>query len=335
MGQDSNIEWTHHTFNPWRGCTKVSEGCKHCYADVMSKRNPGVLGIWGPRGSRVVAAESYWRQPLKWAAAARAAGERRRVFCASLADVFEGPETMPDEAWPLVQAARARLFDLISDTPELDWLLLTKRPQNVKPQLIAAGRGFQDLPPWVWIGTSVENQAAADERIPELLQIPAHVRFLSCEPLLGPVSFRPKAADVADMLRLMDAGDAARPAMLDGISWVICGGESGHGARPMHPGWARSLRDQCQAAGVAFHFKQWGQFAPANGDARTALGVPYGGMDDPDGRTPIALPDNTITDLDWNGGPGPHLRGGVHLLSLGKRAAGRLLDGREWSEYPR
>lgn len=305
MGQDSNIEWTHHTFNPWRGCTKVSEGCKHCYADVMSKRNPGVLGIWGPRGSRVVAAESYWKLPLKWAKAARAAGERRRVFCASLADVFEGPETMPAEAWPLVQSARARLFDLISDTPDLDWLLLTKRPQNVKPQLIAAGRGFQDLPPWVWIGTSVEDQAAADERIPHLLQIPAHVRFLSCEPLLGPV-------DLAEHLgggyvkfrdgKMVPANVTHKP-----IHWVICGGESGPHARPMHPGWARQLRDQCQAAGVAFHFKQWGEWL---------------------GTVPTQpKPNQSAQCHEWNGG--------VTAWRVGKHAAGRVLDGREWSEYPR
>lgn len=131
MAENSKIEWTHHTFNPWRGCTKVSEGCKFCYAETMSGRNPGTLGIWGPRGTRVVAAESYWRQPLKWDKAAEAAGEQHRVFCASLADVFEGPESMPASEWPKVQAARAQLFGFIEATPHLDWLLLTKRPQNI------------------------------------------------------------------------------------------------------------------------------------------------------------------------------------------------------------
>lgn len=260
MGK-TTIEWANFTFNPWRGCTKVSAGCTHCYAESMSKRNPAVLGVWGPRGARVVAAESYWKQPLAWDRAARLAGERRRVFCASLADVFEGPETMPESEWPKVEAARRRLFDLISDTEHLDWLLLTKRPQNVKQQLIDAGRGFQSLPPWVWIGTSVENQAAADERIPHLLQVPAHVRFLSCEPLLGPV----------DLSEWLDAGyESNGPrgwvAEPRGLHWVICGGESGPHARPMHPQWARSLRGQCQAAGVSYFMKQMGGVRHKGGD---------------------------------------------------------------------
>lgn len=165
MGQDSKIEWTHHTFNPWRGCTKVSDGCKHCYAETMSKRNPSVLGVWGPRGRRVVAAESYWRQPLAWNCDAEQAGERRRVFCASLADVFEGPETMPAESWPVVEAARARLWRLIEVTPWLDWLLLTKRPVNAAQNSYVPITWWERWPDNVWIGTSVENQAAADERI--------------------------------------------------------------------------------------------------------------------------------------------------------------------------
>lgn len=295
MGAESKIEWTHHTFNPWRGCTKVSAGCKNCYAETMSGRNPAVLGVWGPRGTRVVAAESYWRQPLKWNAAAAAAGERHRVFCASLADVFEGPETMPESEWPKVVAARARLFDLISDTPNLDWLLLTKRPQNIMQMLIDAGRGFQDLPPWVWIGTSVEDQAAADERIPHLLRVPARVRFLSCEPLLGPV-------DLAPWLWF----GVADPAPSGDIHWVIVGGESGAGARPMHPEWARSLRDQCQAAGVSYFFKQWGAYSlqPLEDGQRT-----YGAWHWPDGTTSL-------------------------LYRVGKKAAGRALDGRTWDEVP-
>src|SRR5690349_6943095 len=121
MGRDSAIEWTHHTFNPWRGCTKVSAGCAHCYAETWSKRNPKALGIWGDGGTRVIAAEAYWRQPLKWNAAAKAAGERHRVFCASLADVFEDR--------PELVESRERLLDVIYKTPDLDWLLLTKRPE--------------------------------------------------------------------------------------------------------------------------------------------------------------------------------------------------------------
>src|SRR4051812_25249351 len=132
MGADSKIAWTHHTFNPWRGCTKVTPGCDHCYADAMSVRNPKVLGIWGADGARAMAAYSYWRHPVAWNKAAEAAGERHRVFCASLADVFEAADTMPAEALPAVRAARVQLFEVIRTTPHLDWLLLTKRPENVR-----------------------------------------------------------------------------------------------------------------------------------------------------------------------------------------------------------
>lgn len=249
----------------------------------MSKRNPGTLGVWGPKGTRVVAAESYWRQPLKWNAEAEAAGERRRVFCASLADVFEGPETMPAESWVSIIEARARLMVLIASTPALDWLLLTKRPQNVGlmvPPLWHAN----GLPPNVWIGTSVEDQAAADERIPHLLKVPASVRFLSCEPLLGPVDLRRWLTrwDVLEttsptgrtLFRCRSCGrESVTPdkrchptspgggcASWDGIGlhWVIVGGESGANARPMDPAWARSIRDQCAHAGVPLFVKQMG-----------------------------------------------------------------------------
>ena len=240
MAENSKIEWTHHTFNPWRGCTKVSAGCKHCYAETMSKRNPGTLGVWGKRGSRPVAVESYWKQPIKWNKDAKTAGERRRVFCASLADVFEGRDSMPESAWQAVSGARIRLFNLIDATPDLDWLLLTKRPENILEML---GDWGVNTPANLWIGTSVENQEEADRRIPLLLTVPAKVRFLSCEPLLGPVDLR---------------------SYLHGIQWVIVGGESGAGedTRPMDPEWAQSLRDQCQFEQVAFHFKQWGEWYP-------------------------------------------------------------------------
>ena len=237
MAENSNIEWTTHTFNPWRGCTKVSDGCKNCYADTLSKRNPKTLGVWGPNGQRVVAAESYWKQPRLWHAKAIAAGERHRVFCASLADVFEGRDTMPESSWEAVESARRRLFNLIDDTPQLDWLLLTKRPQNIQDMLPSVRIGESaEFRQNLWIGTSVENMWAADERIHWLKKVPAAVRFLSVEPLIGPVS-----------LRLI-----AEP----GIHWVIVGCESGAHARPMDLDWARSVRDQCKSAGVAFFMKQ-------------------------------------------------------------------------------
>lgn len=256
MAENSKIEWTHHTFNPWRGCTKVSDGCKNCYAESMSKRNPATLGVWGDNGTRVVAAENYWKQPLKWNRDAAKAGERRRVFCASLADVFEDH--------PAIMAGwRARLGDLIFRTPHLDWLLLTKRPQNVYRMLPDFWINFSEpytMPDNVWLGVSVENQEQADKRIPELLKVPAAVRFLSCEPLLGAVDLRQVKRIGVGNVDVLTGTDCATGEIdgMEKVDWVIAGGESGPGARPCHPDWIRSLRDQCQAAGMAFFFKQWG-----------------------------------------------------------------------------
>jgi protein gp37 len=313
MGENSKIEWTTHTFNPWRGCTKVSEGCANCYAETLSKRNPAVLGQWGKGKPRVLASEAMWKQPLKWNAQAAGATERPRVFCASLADWL-------DDEVPLEWLAR--LLRLIDDTPQLDWLLLTKRPENWGrrfPQVLRhgdlhdpAGRWLRGYAPRnVWLGVSVENQKAADERIPLLVQIPAVVRFLSCEPLLGPVGIRqalPKP--VANMHH---------------IDWVIAGGESGPGARPMHPDWARGLRDQCQAAHVPFLFKQWGTWVPAL-DAE---------QDDPDGRADYRkMKREGCVVLNHAGGCGFHGER-VHMMRpMSKKAAGRELDGRTWDEYP-
>ena len=275
MGQDSKIAWTHHTFNPWRGCTKVSDGCKFCYADVMSVRNPKVLGVWGPQGTRVIAAESYWKQPPKWNEAAKARGEHYRVFCASLADVFEGPETMPAESWPVVRAARKRLFDVIRVTPNLNWLLLTKRPQNIREAIERAAldcnpgdtcemlncwlQGFGsnhhgNAPDGIWLGTSVEDQRAAVERIPHLLKFPAVVRFLSCEPLIGPVGLGLHSVLMGNRGGVGSIN--GERVSFPGIDWVIVGCESGPHRRPMELNWARCLRDQCAAASVPFFMKQ-------------------------------------------------------------------------------
>lgn len=302
MGRETGIGWTHHTFNPWRGCTKVSPGCAHCYAEVLSKRNPKVLGEWGPGGQRAIAAEVYWDQPLKWDRAAKAAGERRRVFCMSLGDVMEDrPELRPH---------RARLFALIQKCRNLDWLLLTKRPENFSCFLPWAFAGDAVRRPgvvWpqIWLGVSVEDQQRADERIPLLLKMPATIRFLSCEPLLGPIDLRrylPRRMALSE-LPGSALNDGATEGRTPGIDWVIAGGESGAGARPMHPDWARSLRDQCQAAGVPYFFKQWGEWEPIGADkAATHIRI-------------------------WPG------RDEVSL-QIGKKAAGRLLDGREWSEFP-
>jgi protein gp37 len=274
VAENTKIEWCHSTFNPWRGCTRVSKGCVNCYAETLAHRNPKVLGVWGPQGTRVVASEHAWKEPVRWNKAAAAAGERHRVFCASLADVFEAwegpmedsrgvqwylradgswttsdhyPDTIPLSA----EHVRARLFDLIEKTPHLDWLLLTKRPENVAGAVPETWRG--GFPPNVWIGTSVEDQETADRRIPELLRIPAAVRFLSCEPLLGPVnlggSFR---WGVPVPCTELDRNDGR-------IHWVIVGGESGPGARPCNVAWLRGLVGQCKAAGCPVFVKQLGQ----------------------------------------------------------------------------
>lgn len=259
MAENSKIEWTDHTFNPWSGCQRVSPGCQHCYAETMAKRNPQTLGVWGPTGTRVRTSAANWRKPLLWNKQAQAGGRRFRVFCASMADVFE----RRDELIPW----RAELMVLIQSTPNLDWLLLTKRPENIldmvpwtwhmnRPNMITNDlvSGGGAWPSNVWIGTSVENQEQAQKRIPELLKVPAAVRFLSCEPLLGPVNLEliPDA--------LYDAGMPFEWNKLNGdergIKWVIAGAESGHGARPMSIDWVRGLRNQCQGAGVPFFFKQ-------------------------------------------------------------------------------
>jgi protein gp37 len=331
MAENSNIEWTHHTFNPWRGCTKVSAGCTHCYADVLSKRNPGTLGIWGKSGTREIASESMWAQPVKWNEAAEKVGEHHRVFCASLADVFEGRETMPESAWGAVEAARVRLFDLIRSTPHLDWLLLTKRPENILPFVSCSAENAEGddwnywanwldggAPENVWLGTSVENQEAADKRIPELLKVPAVVRFLSCEPLLGTVDLseylvvETYSIEKPTPANWIGAPPTMRYARLrDSISWVIVGGESGPGARPMHPDLARSLRDQCNAARVPFLFKQWGSWVPESHSTEHDIWELAG------------------TGKDWHRWPD-----GSASVNIGKKAAGRVLDGRTWDEYP-
>lgn len=255
MGKDTKIQWCHHTFNPWRGCTKVSAGCKHCYAEALSKRNPGVLGVWGDSGTRVVASESKWREPLAWNKAAAKAGERQRVFCASLADVFEDREEL--------EAPRHRLWDLIETTTDLDWLLLTKRPENLEgmlPWTSAHGGEYRERH-WdnVWLGVSAEDQPAADSRIPLLLQTPAKVRFLSMEPLLGPV-------DLKSYLKMPWMPDRiVKPHSVPveympvvGVDWCILGGESGPNARSCNVDWIRDIVKQCKDAGVACFVKQLG-----------------------------------------------------------------------------
>lgn len=260
-----------YTFNPWRGCTRVHAGCVNCYAETMSKRNPSVLGVWGPRGQRAIAAEGYWRLPHKWNADAMRAGRRARVFCASLADIYEGADTMPKSSHEPVRMARLRLWNQVDATPWLEWLILTKRPENVRAMV--PEHWLERWPENVMTGTSPCNQETADTCIPALLSVPGR-RFLSMEPLLGPVN-------LAECAPFIMGGDDSNPGICNaftgsswhpltvmfkpetagtaaGVQWVIVGGESGGNARPFNPDWARSIRDQCRAAGVPFFFKQTG-----------------------------------------------------------------------------
>lgn len=262
MAENSKISWCDHTFNCWVGCSKVSEACKHCYAEGWAKRT-GQPNLW--QGERRRTSAANWKLPLKWQKEAEASGERARVFCASLADVFEDHPAIQDE-W------RNDLFKLIAATPNLDWLLLTKRPENavaylpwVDPHVFPAG----GAEPWpnVWIGTTVENQQRADERIPQLLSTPAAVRFLSCEPLLGPIDLTDIGWSGSISKQRGPRGAVQQQNCLSkyGIQWVIVGGESGPNFRPFDLDWARSLQKQCEAAGVAFHFKQHGGRTPDAG----------------------------------------------------------------------
>lgn len=262
--ENSKIEWTDHTWNPWIGCTRVSPGCQHCYAETLMDKRYGKVQ-WGPQGKRVRTSAAYWKQPLKWNRQAAVEGIRRRVFCASLADVFEDK---PDQAYDLANW-REELWQLVLATPWLDWLVLTKRPQNVRPMVPFAmpGNPYSVLP-WpsnLWIGTSVENQEYADRRIPELLKIPAVVRFLSIEPLLGPVDLAEYLTpqwweeEVPAPKGCIGCPATFYAARLRGIAhWVIIGGESGHGARPMRLEWARAIVRQCREAGVPVFVKQLG-----------------------------------------------------------------------------
>lgn len=331
MAENSNIEWTHHTFNPWIGCQKVGPGCDHCYAETWDARGLQQRETrWGPHATRTRTSAANWRQPLKWDRNAAAAGERRRVFCASLADVFDSHASILPE-W------RADLWRLIWATPNLDWMLLTKRPGNIAKMLPQDGL---EHPSWgsgwpnVWLGCTVVNQAEADRDIPKLLAVPAAVRFLSMEPLLGPVDLTsvaclpcPNAADGLSMDPETGAYDCCRRCDytgLDdewGIDLVIVGGESGPGARPMHPDWARSLRDQCQAAGVAFHFKQWGEWAPSAPEE--AQGNPRSGWRCLAGHPHVPKAAELYPEA-----------GAAFIAHFGKKRAGRQLDGRTWDEMP-
>lgn len=261
---ETTIEWADYTFNPWLGCEKLSPACDHCYAETWAKR-AGWPELW--QGDRRRTTAANWQQPLVWNRKAERLGKRFRVFCASLADVFDNqvPTRWRDDLWHRIE-----------QTPHLDWLLLTKRPQNIAKMLPDPRSGTK---PWaggwpnVWLGTTVENQDEADRRIPHLLAVPAQVRFLSCEPLLGPVDLTnitaavPGGPEQWNCLDRTEAAEAEPGAPNTVIDWVIVGGESGPRARPLRAEWVRSLVQQCNAAGVACFVKQMGRKVIDRNDA--------------------------------------------------------------------
>jgi protein gp37 len=283
MGTTS-IEWAEAVWKPVTGCTPVSAGCRHCYAQRMATRLAGRYGYPAEDPFRVTL-HGRMDEPLRWRTP-------RRVFVCSMGDLFHAD--VPDEFLLLV-------WQRMWECPQHTFLVLTKRPERMRQVL--AGDFLNPLPN-VWLGVSVENQVTAEARIPALLATRAAVRWVSCEPLLGAVDlFQPPVGDPAQYL----------DGMIWGLDWVVCGGESGPGARPMHPDWARGLRDQCQAAGVAFLFKQWGEWlAPL---AARGLQAPTEASDAP-GNGIFRFPDGTT------------------MYKVGKGFAGRLLDGRGWDEYP-
>lgn len=303
----SKIEWTDAVWNPVTGCTKVSAGCAHCYAERMSKRLAGRCGYPKDEPFKVTLHPDKLDEPLKWK-------RPRRIFVNSMGDLFhkDVPATFI-----------ADVFDVMRQAKQHTFMILTKRPEGMK-WLRLNGPIYNNEPlPNVWLGVSVENQAAADERIPLLLQTSAAVRFISAEPLLGPISLWPWLSNPS--LAALEFGK--EPPLLD---WVIVGGESGPGARPLHPDWARNLRDQCQSAEVPFFFKSWGEWiVPEDGaEACRVCGCTWhNACDGGCYWVEPGLCSNCV------GKPVPKFRA-VKFRRVGKKKAGRMLNGREWDEIP-
>lgn len=299
MGK-TKIEWATKVWNPVTGCTKISPGCDNCYAERMSKRfaEPWGLDIADP--FKVTLYPERMKEPLRWR-------KPSRIFVCSMGDLFHDdvPDKYLDQVFAIMAKASQHIF-----------LVLTKRPDRMRNYIIKAmydedcnyqgwyeaidELGIPDVAPMgnVWLGVTAENQEQADKRIPILLQIPAAVRFVSVEPMLSAV----KIIDyLGEEVRWNCHGEeiSRRP----GLNWVICGGESGPGARPMHPDWIRWLRDQCQVAGVPFMFKQWGEYGVTCCEFHRSC-------------------DGSCTFCSDK------------PIKMGKKKAGRLLDGREWDEYP-
>ena len=307
MGANSKIEWCHHTYNHWVGCTKVSPGCANCYAESENNRRKWATEGWGPGKPRHLTSERNHFQPVIWDRKAKNYGKRRRVFCSSLADWLDNEVPVQ---WFV------GLLKIVRKCRNLDWLFLTKRPENFLDRMEAVLREpDEDLPvglrewieKWlagkapknVWMGVSTEDQERADERIPMLLSIPAKVHWLSVEPLLGPIS----------MNTFLNPQPYICPKRPDArIGWVVVGGESGMNARPCDPQWVREIRDQCLLREVPFFFKQWGEFLY---ETQVSEGA------DLLKKPAIVSPS-----------------GGPSFFRVGKQAAGRLLDGVEYMQFP-
>lgn len=308
MAEFTKIQWADRTFNPWRGCSKYSKGCKFCYAERDSNRNPAVLGVWGPDGTREVAAEAQWNGVRRWQEVAEHDGVTFRVFCASIADVFEGPDTLPRGYVLAVANARAKLFELIATTPNLTWMLLTKRSDGIKSRIreVAMEHGYRrgaemarrwiedkDPPRNVWLGVSVEDQETSG-RMLDLVNVPAAVRFLSIEPLLGPIHLGldgtlPAAVTGTACVRIHER-----------IHWVIVGGESGaqRKARPFDLAWAESIVAECQDMRVPVFVKQFGRNPEAEGMRLRLIDDKGGDMQEwPENLRVRQLPDY----YDWGG----------------------------------
>ncbi len=327
MAENSKIEWTDHTFNAWIGCTAVSAACDFCYAEALTDRYG--LVEWGPHADRRRTSAANWAKVRRWNRAAADGGKRAKVFCSSLADVFDNHKSILPK-W------REDLWCLIEETPNLDWLLLTKRPQNIH-RFIPAEWAEEGCPDNVWLGVTVENQDEADRRIPALLNVICSVHFLSMEPLLGPVNIE---AYIHDSDCDLDASDGKGCMCIETggpfertVDWVIVGGESGPQARPSNPQWFRDIRDQCSVARVPFLFKQWGEWGPDRG--------PGADGKDPiiEGKARCVVFDAPFSDVplfyaNGYGVPAGYVGKGSWAYRLGKKRAGRELDGVTHDGFP-
>ena len=316
MADRTGIQWTDATWNPLRGCSRISEGCRNCYAETVASRfsGPGQpyegLAKDGRWTREVRFVPHMLDQPLRWT-------RPRRIFVNSMSDLFH--ENVPDE-WI------ARVFDVMARAPQHTFQVLTKRPDRMRRVLpsFAPSHTARDRSGWplpnVWLGVSAENQATADGRIPLLLETPAAVRFVSAEPLLGPIDLNERELLCRTWRRGLTIGRY--------LDWVIIGGESGPGARPMHPGWARALRDQCVHVGVPFFFKQWGEWKPV---------APVYACTQQDSAAIAAADESRCVFIAGDGRVWPENQppGGSWIVErTGKKTAGRTIDGREWDQFP-